>query len=555
MQGQVALENPDSAHRESARLHYLNWSRILLAAALLLLAWISAWPVLPPAVVPASAATDGFSAERAMEDLRIVAAEPHGAGSAAQFRIRDYILAEAAAIGLTGEVQKSGRVENVIVRLPGTASTRDLLITGHYDSHPPAPGAGDDGISVATMLETMRVLSAGPALRNDIVFLFADGEELGYLGSLAYIREFRQAKENVGVVLCFDARPGNAPLTLRETAPGDGWLIREFAASRPALLVTSWLNGEERGEIDTDCSQFIAGGYLGVEIENEARGTRYHTPADTVDAISPRLVQAFGVTMERSARHFGNLDLSAAQRTRDVAFFTVPLVGIVIYPTWLIPAIAMLATVAFVGLSVLAWRHKHLSLVRGLLGALALLVAIVLIILLATLLWNLLLDRVPVTEEATLHYLDFEGSTGWKIGIMTGALLLGLAALVGLSRYFGAVSLTAGGNLVFLVVLWLAYYLLDSDNPATTPHIAWPLLGGVAGLAILVLVRHRTWMPVWLFLAAIPIFVLIIPMLGITMLQMSDGPWVPVLVISLVLGLFVPQIAFIAGRLPSGSAD
>jgi hypothetical protein len=31
-------------------------------------------------------------------------------------------------------------------------------------------------------------------------------------------------------------------------------------------------------------------------------------------------------------------------------------------------------------------------------------------------------------------------------------------------------------------------------------------------------VWHCTWMPVWLFLAAIPVLVLIIPMLGVMML-------------------------------------
>jgi Zn-dependent M28 family amino/carboxypeptidase len=90
--------------------------------------------------------------------------------------VRDYILAWAAAPGLDAEVDQSGGVENVIVRLPGRNETGIVLVTGHYDSQPPAPGAGDDGISVAAMLETMRVLSAGAPLRNDVVFLFADGE-------------------------------------------------------------------------------------------------------------------------------------------------------------------------------------------------------------------------------------------------------------------------------------------------------------------------------------------------------------------------------------------
>ena len=173
-----------------------SWAaRLGLAVVLVAIAWIVALPVVPPDPVPTSAPQDAFSAQRAMEDLRVVAREPHPVGSAAQERVREYILAQAKALGLPAEVQRrsgvespmwgerSGTVENVIVRVPGTrSSTPDVLITAHYDSVPVGPGAGDDGASVAAMLETMRVLEAGPPLKNDVVFLFTDGEEFGWLG-------------------------------------------------------------------------------------------------------------------------------------------------------------------------------------------------------------------------------------------------------------------------------------------------------------------------------------------------------------------------------------
>lgn len=489
-----------------------------------------------------------------MDDLRVVAHEPHAAGSPAQYQVRDYILGQAASLGLSGDVQKSGKIENVIIRLPGTDSTGTILITGHYDSHPPAPGAGDDGISVAAMLETMRVLAAGNPLRNDVLFLFTDGEELRYLGSLAYIKEFPEAKQEIKIVLCFDARPGNAPLALRETSRGDGWLMRNFAQSRPALLATSYLKSQERGEIDTDCSQFIAAGYLGVEIENEAKGTLYHTTGDTVEAIAPNLVQAYGATMERSARHFGELDLVEAQPNQDVDYSSVPMAGIIIIPTWLTPAIAILAMLGFVALVVLGVRWKQISILRSLLGTLVFLVVAIAIALLANFVWSILLDTYPTTKEATLNYLDFANSDPWKIGIIIGAILLGIIAVYGLSHFIDVTSLSASGILAFLIVWWLAYFFIDSDNPATTIHIAWPLLGGVAGLAIVLFARRPTWIPVWLFLAAIPIFVLITPVLYFLMLGLLDGAWLPVLALSLTLGLLIPQIALIIGRLSPRAA-
>ena len=130
---------------------------ILYALALLLAVWIATWPVTLPGAAPASAPATQFSAGRALEDLKVIAAEPHGAGSPAQARVREYIIAQANALGLEAEVQTSEPVSNILVRLPGSANTKAVLITGHYDSHPPAPGAGDDGVTIAAMLETMRV--------------------------------------------------------------------------------------------------------------------------------------------------------------------------------------------------------------------------------------------------------------------------------------------------------------------------------------------------------------------------------------------------------------
>ena len=169
--------------------------RLGLAVGVVAIAWVAALPAIPPDPVPASSPKDAFSAARAMEELKVVARAPHPIGSAAQARVRQHILGRAKALGLPAKVQRrrgvksswwggwSETVKNVIVRVPGTRSSApDVLITAHFDSVPVGPGAGDDGASVAAMLETMRALKAGPPLKNDVVFLFSDGEELGWLG-------------------------------------------------------------------------------------------------------------------------------------------------------------------------------------------------------------------------------------------------------------------------------------------------------------------------------------------------------------------------------------
>ncbi len=150
----------------------------------------------PPEAVPETAPLSTFSSGRAMRHLRVIARAPHPTGSAENHAVRDYIVEQLATLGLDPEVQQatavndeflspvsSGRVHNVVARLKGTVSSRSVLLAGHYDSVPTGPGASDDGAAVAALLETARALHSGAPFRNDVIFLFTDGEEPGMLGA------------------------------------------------------------------------------------------------------------------------------------------------------------------------------------------------------------------------------------------------------------------------------------------------------------------------------------------------------------------------------------
>ena len=152
--------------------------RTLALAASLILAAILAWlHELPPRVAPLDAAPERFSAARAMEDIRVIAAEPHPTGSAANARVRDHLVRRMTALGLSPEVQRTaalatverpggasvtgGIVENVIGVLPGRdPQAPAVALMAHYDSVPGSPGAADDAAGVAAALEIARALKA-----------------------------------------------------------------------------------------------------------------------------------------------------------------------------------------------------------------------------------------------------------------------------------------------------------------------------------------------------------------------------------------------------------
>ena len=129
-----------------------------------------------------------------MQDLRTIAGVPHPVGSVAHDRLRDYLVDRLRAAGCDNvHVQSAtgfntldgplaATVANVLCRKHGTHPGRAVLLTAHYDAVPRSFGAGDDGVGVAAILETVRALMSGPPLANDLIVLFSDAEEDGLLG-------------------------------------------------------------------------------------------------------------------------------------------------------------------------------------------------------------------------------------------------------------------------------------------------------------------------------------------------------------------------------------
>jgi Zn-dependent M28 family amino/carboxypeptidase len=104
--------------------------------------------------------------------------------------------------GVTLSADLSAQVEhiesrNVLALLPGTSRPDEtIMVAAHWDAYgqgePDAqgrtlrPGANDDGLGTAGVLELARVLKAEPPLERSVVFAVWTAEESGLLGSEAY---------------------------------------------------------------------------------------------------------------------------------------------------------------------------------------------------------------------------------------------------------------------------------------------------------------------------------------------------------------------------------
>ena len=342
-------------------------ARWALAGGLAVWTVIGFTPLPRPLPLPASAPGGEFSAGRAMVAVRAIAQRPHPVGSADHDRVRDYILGEFTRLGLTPTTQAgigtfgrySGKAENILARLPGTANTRPLMLAAHYDSTKRGPGAGDDAHAVAVLLETLRALRQSAPLRNDCIFLVTDGEEDGMLGAALFMREHRWHGEP-GVVLNFEARGTGGAATMFETSTPNAWMIRALRRAVPAANATSFAyEVYRRMPNNTDLSVFKQG-LAGMNFAFIEHPEWYHRPQDDPAHLDLRSVQEQGMYALALTRLFGAQDLSRPQ-SGDAVYFPTRLTPLLVYSAAWVQPLAWLTTAALLAAALAGWR-RH---VRG----------------------------------------------------------------------------------------------------------------------------------------------------------------------------------------------
>jgi Zn-dependent M28 family amino/carboxypeptidase len=342
---------------------------------LALVAFLAIWLQRPPNAVPATAPATEFSAERAFQHIQAIARSPRPIGSAGHAAARDYIFQQLRALGLDAEIQKTtavssssaaslfyaGTIQNIVARRKGTGAGRALFLVAHYDSVSTAPGANDDGVGVATLLETARALGAsGQQLRNDIVFLFTDSEETGLLGARAFVAEHPWAKE-VEVALNFEARGNGGPAIMFETSLQNGALIRALAKATAYPLANS-LSYEvyKRLPNTTDMTVFKTAGLSGMNFGHINGLTHYHTELDNVENVDARTLQHHGSYALALSRYFGTTD-SSVKPEGDAIYFDVLGFQLVRYPAWLAWPLAVGVLLLFAAVVWLGFRRKELT--------------------------------------------------------------------------------------------------------------------------------------------------------------------------------------------------
>lgn len=294
-----------------------------------------------PSPLPENAPAHRFSAQRAISLLHQLLGgdAPHPVGAPTHDAVRDRIAARLRQLGFQTSVQQRfacnahatcAPVANILARMPGDARADTLLLSAHYDSVPAGPGATDDGVGVATLLEIARAIR-NEHFRNAIVLIITDGEEAGLLGAEGFIAD-PVLSRGVAAVINIDNRGTSGRSYLFETSRHNRWLLPLIARGLPNPATSSlFYNLYLLLPNDTDLTAFRRAGIAGINFACIGGVAHYHTPLDNLRHVMPSTVQDHGDHILGMTRTLANTDLRQSTN-EDAVFFDVLSLGVVWWP-------------------------------------------------------------------------------------------------------------------------------------------------------------------------------------------------------------------------------
>jgi aminopeptidase YwaD len=193
---------------------------------------------------------------------------------------------------------------NIISELPGAApelAQRPLIIGAHYDGvgDDPGgirfPGASDNAVGVAVVLETARVLrSESPDLKHPVWFVTFDAEESGAYGSRALAHDLGVQGLRPSVINVDAATAQGGPLSIEGTPDARPvFEILDRGARKLGIPLSI-------GSVASDNRPFAAEGFTSVGIGLGGQG--FHSPHDTASRVDPKGLRNAGELLLETIR-------------------------------------------------------------------------------------------------------------------------------------------------------------------------------------------------------------------------------------------------------------
>ena len=495
-----------------------------LFVSLLIGVWLAFIAISPPPPEPIDIAANQFSSARAMKDVRIISAKPHPTGSEEIESVRKFLIERLNNLGADIKIEISpiseralkrlnkwsgeGKIEqdiiNVIGIIPGEDRSKSaLLLMAHYDTVWDSPGAADDTIGLASILEITRALKEDEKpFQRDLIILFTDGEEIGLQGAIDFFAN-SPLKDKIGAVINFEARGGGGTANLFQTSKDNGAAVKLYAQSvkepSASSLSTFVYNVLPN---DTDLTPALKKNYIAYNIANIGRAEYYHSPKIDSAALD-----------EATLQHMGSqgLDLTRAllsakempARKADATFFDAFGLFTIIYPA----ALGWLFIVS-TGLAYLVSINRHTPKKDMAIGA-SRMVGFLLI-------GGLLLYGLNILSGSGKgsNYYD-------RLAAIKELEVLAVFACIGLFALFFGKSLSKNQRIGAALPLFIMAILGQAFAPTATYFLSLALM--LCALVALVSKRLGNKLGVWLTIGIASIITAYMLMLGHLLMQ-GVGP-------------------------------
>ncbi|XP_021489920.1 endoplasmic reticulum metallopeptidase 1 isoform X2 [Meriones unguiculatus] len=266
-------------------------------------------------------------------------------------------------------------ITNVVVKLePRGGAKHAVLSNCHFDSVANSPGASDDAVSCAVMLEVLRVMAASSEpLQHAVVFLFNGAEENVLQASHGFITQHPWASSIRAFINLEAAGVGGKELVF-QTGPENPWLVQAYvsAAKHPFASVVAQ-EVFQSGIIPSDTDFRIYrdfGNIPGIDLAFIENGYIYHTKYDTADRILLDSIQRAGDNILAVLKHLATSDMLASSseyRHGNMVFFDVLGLLVIAYPSRvgsIINYMVVMAVVLYLGKKLLWPKHRSANYMR-----------------------------------------------------------------------------------------------------------------------------------------------------------------------------------------------
>jgi hypothetical protein len=240
----------------------------------------------------------GFSVD---EEIPVVSTTREDGGQIERF------LAEGKNVRLHFNIQNkytNGPIEsaNVVGEIVGREHPEQVVVIGgHLDSWDLSEGTTDNGVGVASVLAAAdAIVKSGVRPRRTMRFVLWTGEEQGFGGSLAYMKQHSsEIKDHVAAVVLDN---GQGPVKEFQLGGRDD-LISSFDPFADSLGNIREIKVTAEMELESDSAPFILAGLPGINLAQDPAEYKFthHSEADALEAVKPDVLTQDATIMALTA--------------------------------------------------------------------------------------------------------------------------------------------------------------------------------------------------------------------------------------------------------------